>query len=44
MNKYYVKGCRLHGRNSYTTHDYKIMKLKKSRLKTAKASKRANRK
>lgn len=44
MNKYYIKGVRYHGRNSYTAHDFKIIKLKKSRRKTANAKKRANRK
>lgn len=44
MNKYYIKGCFNRGSGSYIPHDFKVMKLKKSRLKTAKASKRANRK
>ena len=43
MNKYYIKGTCHHGRNSYTSHDFKIMKLKKSRRKTANSKKRANR-
>ena len=44
MNKYYVRGCKHHGGMlSYTAHDYKIARLKKSRRKTSTASKRANR-
>lgn len=44
MNKYYVKGCKRHGPDSYTDHDKKVIKLKKSRRKTKKASQRKNRK
>lgn len=41
MNKYYIRGSAKWG--NYTAHDFKVGKLKKSRRKTAKASKRKNR-
>jgi hypothetical protein len=41
--KYYMKGVKRGMWCSYTSHDHKIIKLKKSRKKKANKSKRKNR-